>query len=278
MLRHLDVTTQLLTTLVVCSAVACSSAPPVDVGTDVVAIDATNGEETLETAEPVSGQMPENDQFDAFIDSGWERGVVSTYCQRSFQACGGLLAGTWEVEDNCNPKISERDALLEWGEAKMDLDPTACWNGVQSLTWNWSGELRFENGDAIDKRQRRQRVDMALSASCLSASFGFERMDSVSTEMCDAMQGPTTTCALAGGVCRCSDRTVSNGTASGVYGVLGLSVAIGKSPAPTSRYEYCVDGDRLLWLEKDGDAQRQVVLRRTVDAPPGAMDPVEIPR
>jgi hypothetical protein len=277
MLRHLDVTTQVLTTLVVCGAVACGSAAPVDVGTDVVAIDATDGSEvSTETPEPVSGQMPENDQFDAFIDSGWERGEVSTYCKRSFQACGGLLAGTWEVEDNCNPQNLERETLREWGEAKMDLDPTACWNGVQALTWNWSGELRFENGDAIDKRQRRQRVDMALSANCLSASFGFAPMESVSTELCDAMQGPTTTCALASGVCRCSDRTVSNGTASGVYGVLGLSVAIGRNP--TTRYEYCVDGDRLLWLEKDGDAQRQVVLRRTVDAPPGAMDPVEIPR
>jgi hypothetical protein len=54
-------------------------------------------------------------------------------------------------------------------------------------------------------------------------------------------------------------------------------VAIQEEPNPTVRYEYCVDGDRLLWREKEG-AQRMVVLRRTVDAPPGTVDPVEVPR
>ena len=76
-------------------------------------------------------------------------------------------------------------------------------------------------------------------------------------------------------MCVCSNRSSSSGTASGVYGVLGLSVAIGSNP--TMRYEYCVQGDTLLWREKEGD-QRHVVMRRIVSAPLGTTDPVEIPR
>jgi hypothetical protein len=101
-------------------------------------------------------------------------------------------------------------------------------------------------------------------------------MACVSPRVCDALQDDATTCGLVDGVCWCMNRTVSTGLASGEYGVLGLVVAIGESPT-TARYEYCVEGDMLLWREKDG-AQRQVVLRRTVDPPPGTMDPVEVPR
>jgi hypothetical protein len=233
-------------------------------------------DDVVEGDEVVPGQTESILDFDDFIDSSFERGEVSPYCRSSFQACGGLLAGTWVVEDNCNPEIRERDVLQSWGKARMDLDEAACWDAVQRLRWNWSGELRFEGGVAIDNRERKQQVDMQLTARCLNVSFGVPEADSVSPEMCAALQkAGGTTCGLANGVCLCSNRTVSTGTASGTYGVLGVSVAIGENP--TTRYEYCVDGDMLLWREREG-AQRQVVLRRTVDPPPGTTDPVEVPR
>jgi hypothetical protein len=276
MLRHRDFVAQLLATLWVGGALACGSAAPVDVGTDIV-----ESEVPIEGApadEDLTGQVSLDPEFDSILDAGWERGEPSSYCSSSFKACGGLLAGTWEVEDNCNPVIRTRDVLLKWGKNRMALDETACWNAVQRLRWNWTGQLRFEQGVAIDERQREQQVDMQLNATCLSASFGIEPAESVSPETCDGLQNESTTCALSAGVCLCSNRSVASGAASGVYGVLGLSVAIQeKEGSPTLRYEYCVDGDRLLWREKEGDL-RQVVMKRIVDAAVGETDPVEVPR
>jgi hypothetical protein len=285
MLRLLHAGESPLALLGVCAVLACTPAPPVEVGVDYVTPRLSESDGPAEPeVPPVEGDIVEDDDviqesildFDDFIDSSFERGEVSPYCRSSFQACGGLLAGTWLVEDNCNPEIRERDVLQSWGKARMDLDEGACWDAVQRLRWNWSGELRFEGGVAIDNRERKQQVDMQLTSRCLNVSFGVPESESVSPQVCDAMQEPgTTTCGLANGVCLCSNRTVSTGTASGTYGVLGVSVAIGESPS--AFYEYCVDGDMLLWREKEG-AQRQVVLRRTASPPPGTTDPVEVPR
>lgn len=286
MLRHLHVGESALALLGACVVLACSPAPPVAVGVDYVTPHLTESDAPDEPeVPPLEDPLADDDEdprqveplldFNDFIDSSFERGEVSPYCRSSFQACGGLLAGTWVVEDNCNPRISARDVLQSWGKARMELDEAACWDAVQQLRWNWSGELRFEDGVAIDNRVRKQQVDMQLDSRCLSASFGIDQTESVSPEVCDALQDDTTTCGLANGVCLCSNRTVSTGTASGIYGVLGVSVAIGENP--TTRYEYCVEGDVLQWREKEG-SQRQVVLRRTVDPPPGTTDPVEVPR
>lgn len=282
MLRELTPSRRALAHLLVCGGVACGSAPPIDVGVDYVQpppveVQPLPFEPTPNPLpEDQPGQMDPISVFDAFIDSGFERGEISPYCHSSFEACSGLLDGRWVVEDNCNPAISNRDVLLKWGIAQMSLDETACWNAVQRLSWNWRGELRFENGEVFDNRERAQRVDMKLTSSCLSATFGIEDTNSVSPQVCDALADDSTTCALAGGVCMCSNRTTSNGTVSGPYGVLGTGdVAVAASP--TTRYPYCVDGDRLLWPGTDG-AQHAVVMRRTTGVRPGAADPTEIPR
>ena len=289
MLRHLH-PTELAIALVgagivlACNAVACNAADPVEVGVDFVTPRLSRSDPPLEPevppleddgSEPVVGRMEPILDFDEFIDQSVERGEVSEYCRSSFQACGGLLAGTWVVEDNCNPQTSARDVLQSWGRTRMSLDENACWDAVQLMRWNWSGELEFVNGIAYDKRERRQQVDMQLDSRCLNATFNLNESEGVSPRLCQVMEDDWTTCGVAEGVCLCSTRTVSAGAASGVYGVLGLSVAIDANP--TTYYEYCVDGDVLLWREKDG-AQRHVVLRRTVDPPPGAVDPVEPPR
>lgn len=266
-----------------CLAVACSSAPPVEVGLDYVTPRLSESDEPPEPEVPPLvdegqdiGQMDllPGGGFD-FIDPAFDRGERSPYCSTPFAACGGLLAGTWVVEDNCNPFANPREVLQEWGRRQMSLDDNACWDAVRRMALTWSGELKFENGVAIDSRERRQQVDMQLTSRCLSATFGVPDTDSVSPQLCEALEDENTVCGLANGVCLCSNRTISSGTASGVYGVLGLSVAIDANP--TTRYEYCVEDDMLLWREKDG-AQRQVVLRRTVDPPPGEVDPVELPR
>jgi hypothetical protein len=283
MLRVLTSSRRWLAHLMVCGVVACGSASPIDVGLDYVQpppveVQPSPVEPTPEPPpEDQPGQMDPIAAFDAFIDRSYERGTVSPYCHSSFEACGGLLDGAWVVEDNCNPAISSRDVLVNWGTAQMSLDETACWNAVKRLSWSWRGELKFENGEVIDNRERAQRVDMELTSRCLSATYGTDETGSVSPQVCDALADDFTTCALAGGVCMCSHRTTSTGTVSGPYGVVGTGdVAIAAKPT-TTRFAYCVDGDRLLWPGTDGD-QHQVVLRRTTGVRPGAKDPTEIPR
>lgn len=279
MLRYLD-GRRIFAPLLAGAALACGSAAPIDIGTELASEEPTFPSEDVDEdddviAQPISGQMETMRGVDGLIDSSWERGEVSEYCKTSFRACGGVLAGTWEVEDNCNPEIRTREVLARWGLNTMSLNPVACYTAVQRLLWTWTGRFSFENGIAIDDRAREQRVDIELDSDCLNASFGKREGASVSPETCDSMQNAFTTCALAGGVCMCTNRTVSNSFASGYYRVLGVSVEIAQTPS--TRYEYCVDGDRLLWREKEG-AQRQVVLKRVVSPPAGTTDPVEIPR
>ena len=281
MLRHLHVSELGLAHLWVCGVLACSAAPPVEVGVDDVRLASAESGQPEPELTPVDelpdDLVPEQPPLPGgfeLVDSDFEREVVSEHCQSSFQACGGVLAGTWVVEDNCNPQTRSRDELQSWGKARMALDEAACWDAVWRLRWKWSGELKFEGGRAIDNRERKQQVDMRLDSRCLSASFGISESESVAPRVCDALEDDNTICGLQDGVCLCSNLSTSSGEASGVYGVLGLSVAIG---TPVARYEYCVQGDRLIWQEQDG-AQRHVVLKRTVDPPPGAVDPVEIPR
>jgi len=277
MLRRLDVKTQSLVCLLVGGAIACGSAPPVDIGTDRVApalVSTPEGDVALDEGAAEPGQMPLGDEFTELLGRRSDRGTISEHCRSSFRACGGVLAGTWRVEDTCNPEVNTREILQKWGTTRMALDEAACANAVQRLTWTWSGELRFSEGFAFDGRKREQNVDIQLTASCLGATLGMDLGDSVSPEICDSMQSESTTCALANGVCMCASHTLADGAASGVYGVLGLSVAI--AAEPTTRYEFCVDGDHLLWQEKEG-ALRQVVLVRTEDAAPGETDPVDLP-
>jgi hypothetical protein len=279
MLRLLDVR-RMLAPLLASAALACGSAAPIDIGTEIspaepddTGVDVDDDGVALD--DELVGQMESMPGVDGLIDGNWERGEVSEYCRKSFQACGGVLAGSWEVEDNCNPEIRTRNVLARWGINTMSLNASACYTAVQRLLWTWTGRFTFENGIAIDDRSREQRVDIELNSDCLNASFDKHEGASVSPETCDSMQNAFTTCALAGGVCMCTNRTASNGFASGYYKVLGVSVEIAQTPS--TRYEYCVDGDRLLWQEKEG-AQRQVVMRRVVSPPPGTTDPVEIPR
>src|SRR5688572_5737434 len=102
MLRRLDVRTQSLAYVLVGGAIACGSAPPVNVGADYIAPAVTSTPEAPEQPpEPPpeadsereeidavtdSGQMSAPDDFDMFVGPSWERGTVSPYCRSSFEA------------------------------------------------------------------------------------------------------------------------------------------------------------------------------------------------
>jgi hypothetical protein len=78
----------------------------------------------------------------------------------------------------------------------------------------------------------------------------------------------------------CSNRRAVVGRADGEYYAFDTILGVreeDKPNRPIKEYEYCVEGNRLLWREGPGSSSH-LVLVRTVDPPPGATDPVEIPR
>ena len=93
--------------------------------------------------------------------------------------------------------------------------------------------------------------------------------------VCESLENESTLCASTGGVCLCSNRTTEVGRVDGVYGVILGQVAVGSGGAIV--YDYCVDGDSLLWREPGWT--RHIVLRRSDGSPADAEpDPVGIPR
>lgn len=256
--------------------VACGSATPVGVGIDYM--EAEPGAQVEGDGEAGSMDLPAvGDGMGSFVDREWERGTVSPYCRSSFDACGGTLAGTWEVEDSCNPQIRDPEVLQTWGQTRMDLDPAACWNAVHRLTSRWSGHMVFDGGMVADHRERAQKVEMGLTSTCLGPTLGLSELDRVTAPICESLQDMSTACALATGVCMCSNETTALGRVTGRYAAIGTTVVVKDGERPLKEYEYCVDGDQLLWREEPGSL-RHLVLRRTVTPPAGTTDPVEVPR
>ena len=139
------------------------------------------------------------------------------------------------------------------------------------LDSTWSGQLSFRDGEALDDRKRTDALELDLTRECLAASYGVADADVGPT--CAALSDGSFECAAQGDACHCSARREEQPDASGVYGVLGLSVAVGDSP--TTRYEYCVVGDVMQWME----STQRIVLRRVPGTlPTSDEDPVGTPR
>jgi hypothetical protein len=243
---------------------ACSAAPPVDVGTDYSPDDIYRDTETPGTAidDETSGTVTTFVQPDP-----------SPLCQDEFVACGGLLAGTWEVMDTCNKETSNRKALQIWGQTVMNLDIGACGDAVRSVQSSWAGDLVFDQGMAVDNRMRSDLVEMTLTRDCLNATFDWtikaEKMASVCSNLTTTMRH----CTSVDGTCMCSSRREHESDTAGVYGVLGTSVSIGTPAGGHDVFDYCVQGDMLLWREP-GAMRHVVLVRRGPNTAP--FDPVGV--
>ncbi|MEY2932592.1 MAG: hypothetical protein RL033_3341 [Pseudomonadota bacterium] len=244
---------------------ACGPAPAIDLGTDFSPEDIEanlNGQEEEEAAPndlvpPVSGSFPGQ--------------AVSPACEPGFQACGGLLSGLWIAEETCNSLTRNRKALQIWGQTIMNLATAECSDAVQSVNSRWEGELSFARGVAIDTRTRHDMIEMNLSRSCLNATFGVNIDAEKIPAVCATLSRGSTFCTAVGDMCACSNRREAEVSRSGVYGVLGTSVAIGTTPGKESEFfDYCVQSDTLLWQEPT--SEHFVILRRagaaTVSADP----------
>lgn len=196
---------------------------------------------------------------------------VSANCSQPFEACGGLLAGMWIAEETCNSETKSRKALQLWGQALMNLDMSKCADAVQTVRSVWKGDLSFKDGIAIDTRVRHDMIEMELSRSCLNATYGVNISADKMPSVCSTLSRNGTSCTSVSGMCSCSTRREIELNRSGIYGVLGTSVAIGTGiDGPTEHFEYCVQGDTLYWREPS--ALRYVVLKRE-GAATAEMDP-----
>jgi hypothetical protein len=249
--------TAVVCALSVSSLFACGAAPTVDVGTEY-------GEAIAPPAQTAAAAPADVAVTPAPVGSLVEGGTTPVACEAAFEACGGRLAGTWTVEDTCNSETTSRKALQIWGQTFMGLDATACWDAVQGVSSKWTGQLVFDQGLASDERQRADTIEMDLSASCVSATFGVTVRPDQMPAVCGSLTDNSTSCSSTGGVCRCSSRRVNPQNATGVYGVLGTSVAIGPMGSPPAFYDYCVKDDQLIW--RDPASARHLVLRRTAEA------------
>jgi hypothetical protein len=184
----------------------------------------------------------------------------SPLCKEEFVACGGLLAGTWEVMDTCHQETPSRKARQIWGQTVMDLDIGACGDAVQSVKSSWTGALVFDQGLAMDKRVRSDIVEMTLSRDCLNATFDWRIKADKMASVCALLTTPMQSCTSVDGACRCSSHRENEADTAGVYGVAGTYVSILAPNGGHDLFDYCVQDDILLWREPG--LLRHVVLKR----------------
>lgn len=233
-------------------ALACGPAPPIDLGADFSQADI---QDILEEEEASSNDLV------PVVSGSFPAQAVSPACEPGFQACGGLLSGLWIAEETCNSETRNRKALQIWGQTIMNLATEECSDAVQSVSSRWEGELSFARGVAIDTRTRHDMIEMNLSRSCLNATFGVNIQAEKIPGVCLTLSQGSTSCTAVGDMCTCSNRREDAVSRSGVYGVLGTSVAIGTTPGNDPEFfDYCVQGNTLLWREPT--SEHFVVLRR----------------
>jgi hypothetical protein len=242
-------------------AAACGPAPPVDLGTDYSPKDVDNSI----TQDPSVVMIDPGDpsQLQGLVDND------SAVCSGEFEPCGGLLAGTWEMVDTCSKQTTSRKALQIWGQTVMNLDTTACYDAVSSVSSDWKGTIEFAGGVAKDHRMRVDTVDMTLSRGCLNATFDVTIKAEKMASVCATLSTGMMSCSSVGGECNCSKRRETELDKEGTYGVLEKAVVIGgdifpETDEPKQFFDYCVQNDQLLWRARD--TGRLVVLKRVLES------------
>jgi hypothetical protein len=233
----------------------------VDLGTDYALGDV----ESIAQEDPSASLVAPGDPSDfvALVDDG-----APQIC-RQFEPCGGLLAGTWEMQETCSKQTLNRKAMQIWGQTVMNLDTTACYDAVSSVSSDWKGTIEFAGGVAKDHRMRVDTVDMTLSRGCLNATFDVTIKAEKMASVCATLSTGMMSCSSVGGECNCSKRRETELDKEGTYGVLEKAVVIGgdifpETDEPKQFFDYCVQNDQLLWRARD--TGRLVVLKRVLES------------
>jgi hypothetical protein len=221
------------------------------------------------------GSADDGSTDDGSADDGSDVAVSGSgsACLESYATCGGVLAGDWVVEDTCTPDVLDPLGAETWSRERLGL-AAECPSTVSGLASIWSGTLSFRDGMAVDERMRADTVDVELTRSCLRATFGTSVGDGDLGATCSALSDASMECTALGEACQCTGHRDIPASDTGVYGVLGTSVAVATEGGVT-RFEYCVRGDVLHWMES---GQRIVLRRVPGSGDTGSTDPVRLPR
>jgi hypothetical protein len=178
-------------------------------------------------------------------------GAASALCGGGFQACGGVLAGVWSVEGVCASAPPDPAALQRWGQSVLGLNAAACADAVQAIDSRWGGQLRFEEGIAIDLRRRSDTAEMSLTRECLSKTFDIRiRADQLGA-VCSSITSDSISCSPADDACQCTVQHERVVAPAGVYGVADTIVSIAAADGGHDIFDYCVEANLLQWREPE---------------------------
>jgi hypothetical protein len=220
--------------------------------------------ETEMDLEGEGGGEGEGEGEEVSADPVGHRVDASPLCESPFQACGGTLAGSWIVEGACSEESTAGAPGLQWDRGYPNVDFTVCTDAMMTLTSRWSGNLVFENGEAIDERLRSDTLALDLTGNCLGKALSVDVHEQNLAAVCSSVGTESMACAALNGVCHCSGQRSSRPAASGGYGVNGTRVVVG-SIRGQAFFDYCVEGD-LLRIQ-DPDSGHEVLLRRAPQTP-----------
>jgi hypothetical protein len=245
---------------VVCGAVGCASADPIVVGHH----DTEPG--SFDDIDPTDDTLAPSEPF--VPGSPTLVGDSEASCTaRPFQACGGSLTGTWEMVETCNSEDRSAATLEQWSRF-VGLPQERCDQAARLLTTRWSGEVQFSDEVTLDQRDLTFRLDMRLTSECLTATLQGPGLIKPTDGACSALKTDYgVTCSSSQGMCLCSTQSTVESYVIGAYDVSGNRLIANNTDQTVSQYDYCVQGEYLLYKQL-GDA-RYAILRRK-----GAVDPV----
>jgi hypothetical protein len=243
--------------------VGCASADPLVVGhheTDSLPDDGLDTQEdAVDPADSFDGA--ETPDLVGDLTSG------ATCESQPFEACGGSLKGTWQVVDTCNGEDRSASTLAQWSQV-VGLPSTMCNQAARVVTSNFSGEVLFSDAVTLDKRDLTMRLDMRLSSECLTATLQGPDLLNATQGACAALQSDYgVTCRSSQGVCQCSTQATIASNVIGAYDVRGTRLIANNTDETVSQYDYCVQGNYLLYRQAGGS--RYAILRRKT-----ALDPI----
>lgn len=241
----------------------CASADPVVVG---------HHETNSVAGDGLAATDDDSDAVDSFDgaetpDLVGDLTAGATCESQPFTACGGSLRGTWQVVDTCNGEDRSASTLAQWSQV-VGLPSTMCNQAARVVTSNFSGDVLFSDQVTLDRRDLTMRLDMRLSSECLTATLEGPDLLNPTDGACSALQNEYgVTCRSSQGVCQCSTSATIENNVIGEYNVNGTRLIANNTDQTVSQYDYCVQGDYLLYKQAGGN--RYAILRRKT-----ALDPV----
>jgi hypothetical protein len=177
----------------------------------------------------VSGEITHFSAFTVILVNG-EIVLTSACADRldGFTPCGGDLQGAWTLHEFCFPPIDagSSDSGFQCSGMYVDVD------------YQVSGTITF-TADTVTVGEQQSSMSSMLNVpvSCLTSSGA----------TCDMLADDTTSCAVSGDLCQCSEPASTNTDPAGEpenYSVDGNELTVEESDGAKT-YPFCITGDEL---------------------------------